>query len=111
MSNVPSQCLLVFRINLTSFFQFFDEFVDGSLILFGVEVDDEGVDHFEQFVVVQQFKVLLLLECLSGFSSRAEVRSKSGVNWHKAVVGPFGGGKLHHEDWEGKEGKMCNSSS
>ena len=46
-SHLPSETLLVVGVNLAGFLQLGDELVDGLLVLLGVEMNDECVDHFE----------------------------------------------------------------
>lgn len=43
--DIPSQSLLILRIHLTSLLQFRDQLLDILLAGFGVQVDDESVDH------------------------------------------------------------------
>lgn len=42
----PSKSLLVITVDLAGLLELSDELVDGLLVLLGVEVDDESVDHF-----------------------------------------------------------------
>lgn len=45
--DIPRQALLVFGIDLASFLKFGNELLDVLLVVIGVEVDDDHVDHFE----------------------------------------------------------------
>jgi hypothetical protein len=45
-SNSPTKSLLVVGVDLARLLQLGDELGDALGIVFGVEVDDEGVDHF-----------------------------------------------------------------
>jgi len=42
----PAQTFLVVSVDLRSFLQLGDQLVDGLLVLLGVEVNDECVDHY-----------------------------------------------------------------
>ena len=46
VSNSPTKSLLVVGVDLAGLLQLGDELGDALGIVFGVEVDDEGVDHF-----------------------------------------------------------------
>lgn len=43
----PSKRLLVIAVDLAGLLELSDELVDGLLVLLGVEVDNESVDHFD----------------------------------------------------------------
>lgn len=45
-NHIPSQSLLILRIHLTRLCEFSFEFGEIFFAFFGVEVDDEGIDHF-----------------------------------------------------------------
>lgn len=49
-SHIPSQSLLILGIYLTRLCEFSFEFGEIFFTFFGVEVDDEGIDHFSCFL-------------------------------------------------------------
>lgn len=76
-SHIPSQSLLILRIYLTRLCEFSFEFGEIFFAFFGVEVDDEGIDHF----------VLSLLSFSWCCVWRGEGRRKSSLDcWRRFLL-------------------------
>lgn len=70
-SNSPPKRFLVIRVHLRGLLQLLNQFILRGLVLFGIEVDDECVDHFSfSFSLLYLLVFSRVLKRLNGFGRR-----------------------------------------